>query len=418
MSEFKIVNFERHNVPNIIEDTKSRYGWVPVGIYNTDDFFFLCENAYNTSTTNAACIEGISDLIYGEGIFTTNPAFEEPLKKLLSASDGRKLAFDLKLFGNSAIQVVWNKEHTQVVKLYHIPVQTLRAEKINGLPKVEAYYYCSDWSDTRKQRSKKRIPAFGTSNEQIEVYYIKGYTPGKYYYSLPDWISSLQFSQAEAELANLHLNNIENGFLPLVAINLNNGVPPIEERDIIEDQIVSKFTGTQNAGRFLITFNDSAENKPTIDAIQTENLHEKYQYVAKYAQDRILVAHRVTSPLLFGIRTEVNGFSSNSDEMAMAFSILQSMTIVPFQNLFLGALEEVFEAGGWNTPSLYIEQIMPLSIASKQAEDSGMSVGQIQENVNEQSQTEDAVDEPTPNSDVNMIRSVGTNNAFFNREYN
>ena len=414
MNDLKVINLSRHEIPIITEDTKTRQTWVPVGVYDNDDFFFLIEEAYNTSTTNAACVEGIADLIYGEGIFTNNVEFEDTLKKVLSKNDGRKISFDLKLFGNAAMQIVWNDDHTQVLRMYHIPVQKLRAEKLYGEPQIQNYFYCIDWNDMKAIRNKKKLPAFGTSKEKVEIAYVKGYTPGKYYYSLPDWISALQFTASEAELSNLHLNNIENGFLPLVAINLNNGVPPIEERDVIEDQIVSKFTGTRNAGRFMITFNDSAENKPTFDAIQTENLHEKYEYVAKYAQDRILVAHRITSPLLFGIRTEANGFSSNADEMAMAFSILQSMTIVPFQNLLLGHIEEVLEKGGYTKTDLYIEQIMPLSIASKQAEESGQTITQVEETANEQSQVDDAesTPQPTPNEPLPKVSS-----AFFKNDY-
>ena len=413
MNDLKVINLSRHEIPIITEDTKTRQTWVPVGVYDNDDFFFLIEEAYNTSTTNAACVEGIADLIYGEGIFTNNVEFEDTLKKILSKNDGRKISFDLKLFGNAAMQIVWNDDHTQVLRMYHIPVQKLRAEKLYGEPQIQNYFYCIDWNDMKAIRNKKKLPAFGTSKEKVEIAYVKGYTPGKYYYSLPDWISALQFTASEAELSNLHLNNIENGFLPLVAINLNNGVPPIEERDVIEDQIVSKFTGTRNAGRFMITFNDSAENKPTFDAIQTENLHEKYEYVAKYAQDRILVAHRITSPLLFGIRTEANGFSSNADEMAMAFSILQSMTIVPFQNLLLGSIEEVLEKGGYSNTDLYIEQIMPLSIASKQAEESGQSIAQVEETANEQSQVDDAESAPQPTNEP--LPKVSS--AFFKNDY-
>ena len=414
MNDLKVINLSRHEIPIITEDTKTRQTWVPVGVYDNDDFFFLIEEAYNTSTTNAACVEGIADLIYGEGIFTNNVEFEDTLKKVLSKNDGRKISFDLKLFGNAAMQIVWNDDHTQVLRMYHIPVQKLRAEKLYGEPQIQNYFYCIDWNDMKAIRNKKKLPAFGTSKEKVEIAYIKGYTPGKYYYSLPDWISALQFTASEAELSNLHLNNIENGFLPLVAINLNNGVPPIEERDVIEDQIVSKFTGTRNAGRFMITFNDSAENKPTFDAIQTENLHEKYEYVAKYAQDRILVAHRITSPLLFGIRTEANGFSSNADEMAMAFSILQSMTIVPFQNLLLGSIEEVLEKGGYTNTDLYIEQIMPLSIASKQAEESGQSIAQVEETANEQSQVDDAESTPQPTTNEPLPK---VSSAFFKNDY-
>ena len=414
MNDLKVINLSRHEIPIITEDTKTRQTWVPVGVYDNDDFFFLIEEAYNTSTTNAACVEGIADLIYGEGIYTKNVEFEDTLKKVLSKNDGRKISFDLKLFGNAAMQIVWNDDHTQVLRMYHIPVQKLRAEKLYGEPQIQNYFYCVDWNDMKAIRNKKKLPAFGTSKEKVEIAYVKGYTPGKYYYSLPDWISALQFTASEAELSNLHLNNIENGFLPLVAINLNNGVPPIEERDVIEDQIVSKFTGTRNAGRFMITFNDDAANKPTFDAIQTENLHEKYEYVAKYAQDRILVAHRITSPLLFGIRTEANGFSSNADEMAMAFSILQSMTIVPFQNLLLGHIEEVLEKGGYTNTDLYVEQIMPLSIASKQAEESGQTIAQVEDTANEQSQVDDAesVPQPTPNEPLPKVSS-----AFFKNDY-
>ena len=417
MNDLKVVNLSRHEIPIITEDTRTRQSWVPVGVYDNDDFFFLIEESYNTSTTNAACVEGIADLIYGEGIFTNNAEFEDTFKKILSKNCGRKLSFDLKLFGNAAAQIVWNDDHTQVLRMYHIPVQKLRAEKLYGEPQIQNYFYCVDWNDAKAVRNKKKFPAFGTSNEKVEIAYIKGYTPGKYYYSLPDWISALQFTASEAELSNLHLNNIENGFLPLVAINLNNGVPPIEERDVIEDQIVSKFTGTRNAGRFMITFNDDAANKPTFDAIQTENLHEKYEYVAKYAQDRILVAHRITSPLLFGIRTEQNGFSSNADEMAMAFSILQSMTIVPFQNLLLGSIEEVLEKGGYTNTDLYVEQIMPLSIASKQAEESNQTIEEVQDTANEQSQVDDAESAPEEVVATKEDRLPKINSAFFKTDY-
>jgi hypothetical protein len=118
--------------------------------------------------------------------------------------------------------------------------------------------------------------------------------------------------------------------------------------------------------------------------------------------------------LLFGIRTEANGFSSNADEMAMAFSILQSMTIVPFQNLLLGHIEDVLEAGGYTNTDLYVEQIMPLSIASKQAEESGQTIAQVEETANEQSQVDDAesIPQPTPNEPLPKVSS-----AFFKNDY-
>lgn len=418
---FSVVNMAQQEIPVITEDTKTRYQWVPVGIIGPDDFFQNVTDAYNNSTTNAACIEGIADLIYGKGIYTQNPEFSEALGKIIPQEEIKRAIFDLKLYGNAALQVYWNDDHTKIIKIYHSPVQNFRAEKLYDKPKIENYFYCVDWTDHKAQRYKKKIPAFGTSTEKMEILWIKNYSPGKYYYSLPDWIPALQFSFVEAELSNLHLNNIENGFLPLVMMNMNNGIPAPEERDTIEDLIEAKFTGTRNAGRFILTFNDDPERKPTIETIQTDNLHDKYKYVADYAQDRILVAHRVTSPLLFGIRSVSNGFSSQSEEMKTAYSILQTMTINPFQNLVINFLAEAFDKGGYPDSKLYFEQLTPLVILSTTAEETGKSTDQVQEEINDQAQNPAEVEDNPSAVDTNIetetLSDFTTSNPNFSKNY-
>ena len=405
--KFSIVNVNNNSLPIIQEDTKTRYPFVPFGVYGNDDFFNAVTTAFNVSTTNAASIEGIADLIFGKGLYSKNEAFNETLQKIIPQEEVKRVAFDLKLFGNAAFQVYWDETHTKIKKMYHIPVQLLRAEKLGASPMIENYYYCTDWNDMRKVKDKKKIPAFETSNEKMEILYIKHYCPGLYYYSLPDWVSALQLAMAEGEISNLHFNNIVNGFLPAVMLNFNNGVPAPEERQTIEDLVQAKFTGTDNAGRFMLSFNDDPATKPTLDIIDITNLHEKYDYVAEYTQDRILVAHRVTSPLLFGIRTKNNGFSSQSEEMKTAFSILQTMTIAPFQNIILNSLDYALTCSGYPETELYFEQLTPLVILSQTAEETGKSVGQVEDETNKSMEnpatTEDAADqtpmEPIPGKD-------------------
>jgi hypothetical protein len=390
---FSVVNLTSQDIPIVVEDTKTRYQWVPVGIITPDDFFQNITDSYTTSTTNAACIEGISDLIFGKGLYAKNQAFQTVLDKLIPQEEIKRVIFDLKLYGNAAFQVYWDDSHTKVVKFYHTPIQNIRAEKIYDNPKIENYFYCVDWADQKAQRNKKKIPAFGTSTEKMELLYIKNYSPGKYYYSLPDWMPGLQFAYVEAELSNLHLNNIENGFMPLVMVNMNNGIPAPEERQTIESMIEQKFTGTRNAGRFMISFNDDAERRPTIDTINIDNLHDKYKYVAEYAQDRILVGHRVTSPLLFGIRTQANGFSSQSEEMKTAFSILQTMTINPFQNLVINFLTTALSEGGYDDTELYFEQLTPLAILAEQAEDTGKTMDEVADETDRQMENPSTIDD-------------------------
>ena len=405
--QFSVLNLTRQDVPIVTEDTKTRYQWVPVGILDQDDYFGMVTEAYNTSTTNAACVEGVADLIYGKGIFTKEEGKQQQLDKIIPPEDLRKITFDLKLYGNAAWQIIWNKSHTQILRMYHMPVQNLRAKKIYDMGRIEGYYYCSDWSDHRRQKEKKYLPVFGSSNEEVEILYVKEYEPNRYYYSLPDWISALQFSFSEAELSNLHLNNIENGFLPVGMVNFNNGVPAPEERQTIENLLEAKFTGTRNAGRFMVSFNDDAVNKPTIDTFPMENLHEKYQYVAEYAQDRILVAHRIVSPLLFGIRTANNGFSSQSEEMKTAYSIMQTMTIFPFQNLVINSIYNAFKVGGIDISDLYFEQLTPLVILSDTADDTDQTIEEVQEEIDDNLQGgegEESLEKETKNDEYEPIR--------------
>ena len=131
--KFSVINFSRQDVPIVQEDTKTRYQWVPVGILDQDDYFGLLNEAYNTSTTNAACVDGVADLVYGKGLFTKEEAKQQQLDKIIPPEDLRKVTFDLKLFGNAAFQVIWNKSHTKIERLYHTPVQNLRAKKIEGM---------------------------------------------------------------------------------------------------------------------------------------------------------------------------------------------------------------------------------------------------------------------------------------------
>jgi hypothetical protein len=199
-------------------------------------------------------------------------------------------------------------------------------------------------------------------------------------------------------------------------------VPGPEERQTIEDLLYAKFTGTNNAGKFMLSFNDDVASKPTIDVVNIDNLHEKFQYVAEYAQDRILVAHRITSPLLFGIRTQNNGFSSQSEEMKTAFSILQTMTIAPFQNLILNSMNYILGEGGYGRElELYFEQLTPLAILSEQAEQTGKSIEQVEDETNDALENP-ATTEDTEESDVQEIRpdepiEKFVKPAHFHKEY-
>jgi hypothetical protein len=171
----------------------------------------------------------------------------------------------------------------------------------------------------------------------------------------------------------------------------------------------------------MVSFNDDVNSKPTIDTISIDNLHEKYEYVADHIQDQILVAHRVTSPLLFGVNSKNKGFSSNSEEMKTAFSILQTMTISPFQNLILNTLDMALTEGGFADTELYFEQLTPLVILSQTAEETDKTVTQVEDETNKAMENpatmENPGDQTSEDAELEEVPHINTKSPFFKKQY-
>ena len=367
------------NLANYIQPKVNEYGtgqgrktpWVEYGIYGVDDFFNIITEKYETSTTNAAIVEATSHLIFGKGLKSKDPNVDNMIYNMLSDNDLNRVIFDLKLYGNAAFQLIYNEDGSKIEEIFHVPVPTLRSGRVNIRGEVECYYYSPDWQ--AKKVKFEEIPAYTKSQgtPTNEIYYIKPYKPGKFYYGIPDWYAALQYCSVESELSNLHINNILNGFMPLTMINFNNGIPAVEEREQLEMALRQKFVGTNNAGKFLMNFNDGKENATTIDALQVENLHDKYQFISEEATRRIMVAHRVTTPLLFGIREAGAGFSSNAEEMKVGYEIFYTMVVIPFQQMMIDALEDIFYYNDVTEANLYFEPLIPLGFLAEYQEQIG-----------------------------------------------
>jgi hypothetical protein len=256
------------------------------------------------------------------------------------------------------MQIIYSKDRSQIVQVEHFPVETLRAEKCNDEGDVEAYYYCADWSKAKPQDKHKRIPAFGFSNESIEILYVKPYRTGYYYYSPVDYQGGLQYSELEEEIANYHLNNIMNGLAPSMLINFNNGVPTEEERQMIEHRIKDKFSGSSNAGRFILSFNDNETQQASIEPVQLSDAHNQYQFLSDESMRKIMVSHRIVSPMLLGIKDQT-GLGNNAEELKTASNLMDNTVIRPFQNMLIDAFDKIL-AFNEISLKLYFKTLQPI----------------------------------------------------------
>jgi hypothetical protein len=357
-SDLSIVNLSTYTSPEVKEVNNK--DWIAYGQDN--DYYQYLIDRYNGSPTNNAIINGVSEMIYGKGLDATNsskkPNEYAQMKSLFNKDCVRKLCYDLKLMGGCAVQIIYSKDRSRIVQLEHIPVETLRAEKCNEKGEVEGYFYSSDWSKYYRTNQLKRIPAFGTSKEGLEIMFIKPYRAGFKYYSPVDYQGGTQYAELEEEISNYHLNNILNGLAPSMLINFNNGTPDPEQREMIEKRIYDKFSGSSNAGKFILAFNDNPETAATIEPVQLSDAHQQYQFLSDESSKKIMVSHRVVSPMLFGIKDNT-GLGNNADELKTASILFDNIVIKGFQGLLIDHFEQIL-AYNDIALNLYFKTLQPL----------------------------------------------------------
>ena len=359
--DIRVVELATYTAPLIIEDPRKDF----VGYGEDNNYYQYLIDQYMGSPTNHACINGISEMIYGRGLNALDSANKPnqyaQMISLLQKDAIKKVIYDYYLMGGGALQIIYGKGRKKIVQVEHIPVETLRAEKTGESGEIEAYYYFADWSSYKTSSELTRIPAFGRSKESREILFIKPYKAGYYYYSPPAYTGGLQYASIEAEVSNSHFSNIKNSLMPSMLINLNNGIPNEEERSLIEKKIADKFSGSSNAGRFILSFNDNTESQASIEPVQLSDAHQQYQFLSTESQEKILVAHRIVSPMLLGIKN-ATGLGNNADEMEKASILMDNMVIRPFQNLMIDAFDKIL---AYNNISLklYFTTLQPLEFA-------------------------------------------------------
>jgi hypothetical protein len=344
MSNISIVNLSAYTSPIIQENKKNNY--IEYGADN--NYFQYLIDRYLYSATNGAIITGVANMIYGKGLDALDsnkkPNEYAQMKSIIKDSDLRKISLERKLLGMAAIQVV--KEKNLVKQVLHFPMQTLRAEKCNDKGQIEAWYYHYDWSKKKPTEDVKRIPAFGFGNgNEVELYILHPYVSGFDYYSPIDYSGSLPYALLEEKIGDYQINDVENGFSGTKVINFNNGIPSEEMRDKMKRDVMGKLTGARGE-KVIIAFNANAESKTTVEDLPLNDAPAHYEYLSKECFEKLIVGHRITNPMLLGIRETGSGLSSNADEIETSTLMFLNLVIKPYQNEITTALNTILAVNG------------------------------------------------------------------------
>jgi len=326
MSNIQEILLSKYEPVEAIEK-ENRSGWIDYG--NNNLFPQHLINLYHNSPIHNALTNSIAFMIEGQGTGTI----------LDNALQG--IAFDLQLQGAFCAEIIWSMDFTRVVQINHLPFENCRLAYDRDEDDITGIFYSKDWANTRSKKGKPEfIPAFNPSIAQEQprqVIYAHGMSAGSVYYPKPDYFGALNYIELSYQMGLYHVNNILNGLFPSFIINFLNGIPQKEEREAIRREWETRLSGANNAGKFLMTFNEDPTRAPSIEAFPLSDADKQYQFLSEETAKQIMVGHRVVSPLIHGIR-DTTGFGSNKDEMLVGLEIFNSQVIKPYQRI----IEEVF----------------------------------------------------------------------------
>jgi hypothetical protein len=296
---------------------------------------------YNRSSKHRALVDGKVEFLTGRGwkvdahtnvtnqavaqakTFIASPNPDETLNRLNYLTN-----FDDVLYGGYYLEIIWSKDKESIAEVNYLDFRYIRTNADKTM-----YYFTSDWTSRKPEGNEdwEVIPPFDVNERGGKQVLAVDCSNSKEVYPLPSYLPAVPMIEADYELANFDLANIKNQFVPSFMISFNNGIPTDEEADILEKQIEEKFSGTDNAGRFILNFSDAKDRSAEITPITPSNLDKQYTILEQRIDSTLTIGHRVINPILFGWASEGTGFSNNADEMRVAMDSYQNRYATPKQ---------------------------------------------------------------------------------------
>ena len=335
--------------------------------YGTDNLYPQAQITplYNGSAINKSCISSKHIYTCGEGLRTKDPELEWILKASSETESWNevfsKASLDYIIYGGFALNVIWNTTGTQISEIYHVDFGTIRSGHIDReTDRVEWYFYSADWAKHKRDIYKpKAYKSFSPSDAAVhpnQVFYFFDHTPGEIFYPVPSYSGSLTDISLDISVASFHYYNLQNGLNPSLFVQMMDGIPSPEERQDIYAELASAFSGVEGAGKFFLSFASDQDHKTEITPIESAN-DDYYLTLESRITSRILTGHRITSPLLLGIKESgTSGLGSNKDEILVASNHFNVTVIKPIQKIMLKIFDRLIQYCGYET-ELYIEPL-------------------------------------------------------------
>ena len=350
------IELKGYDAPSFTINRNGRY--VEYGQENSYPIYLV--DLFNNSSTHNAIITAKINYIKGRGLTVNSNYSTEVIASLQNFINhpnpyetwqeiADRIISDYEIFNGFALEIIRSKSG-KLAEVYHMPFSNLREYADDK----KVLLYSTEWVDKDKSENyvyvKKMRPAITTlekfeqdKNQPRSIYYYKEYRPDMDVYPLPDYVGALQAIRTEIEISNFDLNTIVNGFAGGTLINLYNGVIlDDDQRADLEAKLKSKFTGSDNGNRIVVNFSDSKDaGGAEVIPLMGNDLPNRFEQLDKRVKEAIFVGHKVTSPMLLGVKTE--GQLGSRNEILEAYEIFKETYIQLRQRKIIEAINDIFE---------------------------------------------------------------------------
>jgi len=347
----RVFNFGNIKLDMYEENCNQTGSWVNWG---KDNLWPQYLNELRTKSPEHAAVLGTkAQMIAGngwnkEGLSDKALLFLQNLNNELDLDEiAARLASGLSTYNGFNLNIRWSKDREKIAEINYVDPSTVRIKKpdLRGEDDRQGYWLCDDWRSPRKN-TPVLYPGYSyvDRSEQSQILYVKEYTEGCEYYTLPDYYSGITYIEMEHAIAEFYLSCIKRGFHPSLMINFPYGQPNKEMMDGVISRLRAEYEGSANAGKVIFTFSDGQDNAPTITPITSDDNDKKYESLNGHIENGIFRSHRVNNPALFGVKTP--GELGNTNEILDSLSAFQAMYIEPRQRLIEKTITRLARVNG------------------------------------------------------------------------
>ena len=375
-----------NELENSIDNLNGRYqiGHTLVGDYikfgANDDFPTILEKMLRQSpvhsgilTKKAKMVVG-KDISYDDAFLTTNKSKAE-LKAFINNCGGNNkgmydvlthAAFQYEHKGASAFYVRWNKERNKIIEFKSLDPKGVRAAEPNEKGEVTHYIIRRSFgygANSVQHNEPRRIKAFNKFDKSgtEAVLYIANPYSGNPYYGVPNYISAFHYIESDFAFGKHIKNSAENGFSPRVLATFIGRNMSAEQKRDEYNKFKESFTGP-SADNFIVSWVKKEEDAPKFEPLDVTNLDKTIDVLSRLNDAKILTAHNVTSPTLFGVM--VSGkLGGTGNELVTAYQIFRATETLPNREIILDGVNRILSTTGYDAMDLAIVE-EPINLES------------------------------------------------------